>query len=342
MNIIPGRHEIRLEQLLNYVSQEEIFRLIFNFYPEEGELYSSPFRVDNTPGCYFRYSENGKLKFIDWGNPDDTILDCFEAVKIYYNFSSYIQVIHLLYDVFIEGKIPEEVKKITSSPRKPRARKKTKIAVHRQPFTEKDRKYWEQYGITEEELIEDKIFSIDKTYINSAKGEYIINSSTELSFADTSFISGNKKVYYPEKTKEHKRRFITNCNQNDIGNLQNIDFNLNYLIITKSHKDCRVLKNSNYKNTVYFSNEGQYPNNEELLKLVKSFPHIYIFFDNDSTGIKAAINLKNKISNLCLNKVTLVYINSLYKAKDISDLYKYYGKEICHNFIIQNFNVSPT
>ena len=46
MNIIPGKHEIRLEQLLNYVSQEEIFRLIFNFYPEEGELYSSPFRVD--------------------------------------------------------------------------------------------------------------------------------------------------------------------------------------------------------------------------------------------------------------------------------------------------------
>ena len=341
MSIIPGRHEIRLDQLLNYVSQEEIFQLIFKFYPEEGELYSSPFRVDNIPGCYFRYNDNGKLKFIDWGNPDNTILDCFEAVKTYYNFNSYTKVIHLLYDVFIEGKIPVEVKNTLASPRDPRARKKTKIAVHRQPFTEKDREYWQQYGITEEELIEDKIFSIDKTYINSTKGEYIINSSTELSFADTSFISGNRKVYYPEKTKEHKRRFITNCNQNDIGNIQNIDFSLDYLIITKSHKDCRVLKNNTCKNTVYFSNEGQYPNNEELSKLVKSFPIIYIFFDNDSTGIKAAINLKNKISDLCLSKVILVYINSAYKAKDISDLHKYYGKEICHNFIIKTFNVSP-
>lgn len=337
MNTIPGKFEVKLNDLLEYVSQEEIFQLIFNVYPEEGELYSSPFRVDTTPGCYFRYSDSGKLKFVDWGNPDDTILDCFEAVKLYYNLSSYTQVIHLIYEAFIEGKQPQKKPENNQSPIKPRAREKARIAVHKQDFTKKDLQYWSQYGISPENLREDFIFSVDKTYIKSAKGEFIIKSSCELSFADLSFKSGNRKVYFPEKTKEHKRRFITNCNQNDVGNLHNIDYSLNYIIIAKSHKDYRVLKNQGLSNTVYFTNEGQYPTKENLRELVKFFSNIYVFFDNDSTGVKASIKLKSILTELTTNMVDLIFIDSSLKSKDISDLYKYHGQEVCREFLLKTF-----
>ena len=342
MSTIPGKFDIRLNQLLMYVSQEEIFQLIFKIYPEEGEQYCSPFRVDSSPGCYFRYNDEGKLKFIDWADMDNSSLDCFEAIKKYYNFSSYTEVIHLIYEVFIEGKDPalrpENVNRVVPTANKTR----TQIGVHKQDYTPADMKYWNQYGITEENLKEDKILSINKTYIKSRKGEFIINSGTELSFADISFPSGNRKVYFPENDKNHKRRFITNCTQNDVGNMQNIDYTCNYIIITKSHKDFRVLKNSGYKNTVYFSNEGQYPSKEILSDLTKFFNLVYIFFDNDSAGIKASLNLKNKISDVSTAKVVLVYIKNIFKVKDIADMYKFHGEEVCNEFLKDTLNVPST
>lgn len=337
---IPGKYNIKLRQLLDYVAQEEIFESLLGIYPIEGDYYCSPFRKDSNPGCYFQMDPNGVIRFMDWADEENNRLDCFDAVKNYFNLSSYLQVVHLIYDTLILGKPVDQImgkKENHTSDFKPtEIKQETKIMVHPCKFSKRDEEYWSEYGITEEQLLEDKVYSISKVYTSGKKGQHISYCSTKLAYADVNFPSGHKKVYFPEAASTGSLRFLTNCTHNDIGNISKINYQLNYIIITKSHKDCRVLKNLGYSNTVYFSNEGQVPEEKILQALLKSFRFVYIFYDFDDTGIKASEGLKSIIESYYPEKrIFLLYTQNV-KIKDISDYYKFLGGYECSQYLKQN------
>ena len=334
MQQIPGKFQIKLNQLLEYTSQEEIFRLIFKVYPEEGEFYNSPFRVDHNPDCYFILNDQNKLKFVDWGNPDYTHLDCFEAIKLYYGLTTYLEVIHTIYDALLANQRPGVVEgnslRIPMEKMKPH---KTEIKILKRDFSEDDERFWSQFGITEEQLILDQVFPVAAALLDTRKGLKELNFQREIVYCDDNFSSGNRKLYFPKRTKEDKFRFITNCNNNDIGGISQLDYQLDYILITKSHKDYRVLKNMGILNVVYFSNEGQIPKKEVLEELLLKFKFVYILYDNDSTGIKAAINLKTKVYEASLIHAEIIILSYQYKSKDASDLYKAMGAEKAYEII---------
>ena len=337
---IPGKYNIKLRQLLDYVSQEEIFESLIKIYPEEGEKYFSPFRVDKTPDCYFKMDRNGVIRFYDWANPDYPSLDCFDAVKVYYNLDSYLQVIHLIYDTLIENRnISTTSKKQSSFSQPPGLPSTTQIQVCTTEFSKKDYLYWMEYGITEEHLKEDRVYPISKYFVSNKKGQDVYYCESKLAYSDTSFPSGHKKIYFP---KSPKFRFLTNCTHNDIGNISNLNPSLEYLLITKSHKDHRVLKNLGYVNTVYFSNEGQIPEDSYLSALVFPYTRVYIFFDSDSTGIKASRKLKDAILDIYENLEIIIIFLEVENCKDISDLYKASGKECCLEFLQGKIKLTKT
>ena len=58
---------ISKDKILEYVSQEDIFQLVFGYKPIEFEYVTSPFREDTNPGCWFEIDLNtNKLRFTDY------------------------------------------------------------------------------------------------------------------------------------------------------------------------------------------------------------------------------------------------------------------------------------
>ena len=79
---------INKSKILQYVTEEEIFSLVFGYLPREFEYATSPFRVDTTPGCWFE-RRGDTLRFIDYGATNKFFPDCFAAVQSYFKISNF-------------------------------------------------------------------------------------------------------------------------------------------------------------------------------------------------------------------------------------------------------------
>ena len=133
-----------------------------------------------------------------------------------------------------------------------------------------------------------------------------------------------------------RNRFLSNCTQNEIGGLEFLPDSGKNLIITKSYKDYRVLKNQGL-NVIWFQNEGMTPNKPILVELCKRFTYITVFFDNDETGIRESKKI-SELLNSYKGKAGQMYLPQalLHKGvKDPSDFYSKYGKELLIQFLEQ-------
>ena len=100
--------------ILKYVSEEDIFELVFKFKPKEFDYVTSPFRKDSDAGCWFQYYPSGKLKFTDFGSQvyirgrKMINIDCFDAVQIFFNLTNLYQTLAFIKKHLIDGKeLPE-------------------------------------------------------------------------------------------------------------------------------------------------------------------------------------------------------------------------------------------
>jgi hypothetical protein len=290
---LERRGFISKESILSLVTQEEIFELVFKFKPVEFEYVVSPLRNDDIPGCWFSFHDNGILYFVDFGSKR-THSDCFNIVQDYYKFPNFYLTLEYIFNALIRGKVelkPIEIKKAVQKTTK----KKVKLLIEARPFNAQDGQFWSKYGIRKKDLIEDKVFPIHRLYaLNTKTGNHAIECK-DITYSYTDFPEARKKIYFP--MKEGRKRFITNCNQNDVGGINSLLPYSKELIITKGYKDYRVLKNHG-KNVVWFQNEGMIPNNLILNNLVKHFVNIIVWFDNDQPGIVASEKIKQQINTI--------------------------------------------
>ena len=306
------------EYLLNF--QKELFELVLKEPIETGRKYRAPYREDKNPACYFTY-EDDKLIFHDWSNVGIRHFDCFEILKICFSLT-YPQALQFAEDYILNNNINlnKIVKYKLDSPKKT----SNDLFISVRDWNKKDAKFWTSYKINKGMLEEDKVYPIACFSGFSKKtGEpYCIN--TEQSYAFCDFEGYRKKIYSPYN-KEHK--WVTNCNQNDVGGRYNSQEAL--LIISKSYKDYRVIKNQGL-NSCWFQNEGMVPNDEILKKLVDGYSKIIVWFDNDRTGQGASIMVSNILNKLKLNiarPYTLPPALLLEGVKDPSDLIKKKGQK---------------
>lgn len=313
-------------KILEYVSEKEIFQLVFGFEPEEFDYVTSPFREDANPGCWFEidFSSN-KLRFTDFadnrviGGVKMSNIDCFDAVKIYFGLPSFYKTLEFIKAKLIDGRdikhdiVHHKVKnKVHKKEKKP-----VRILMNTRDFFLEDRNFWQyRYGITKENLIEDKVFPIRKFKLfNTKSGDHVFRTP-DIAYAYTEFKSGNKKIYRPKQ--KGGKKFITNCVADDVGGMNTNVTSGRLLIITKSYKDYRVLRNLGL-NVRWLQNEGMFPKGEEFWNLLKGFDKIIVFFDNDEPGIKAAGDLVKLINETQPNKSSSVYLPVELLSNGISD-----------------------
>lgn len=328
---------ISKENIFKYVSEEDIYEIVFGFKPKEFDYVTSPFREDSTPGCWFQYSYSGKLSFVDFSSKIYAKgqrmirIDCFDAVKEFFNLPNLYQTLVFIKKHLIDGKnLPErEVK----SSKKPLVAKETEILISARGFTLEDKEFWQdRYGISKENLMEDRVFPVQQfKIINSAKGDFSL-TVREPTYCFTDFKENRKKIYRP--FQKRKNRFLSNCKKSDIGGIRFLPEKGQNLIITKSYKDYRVLKNQGLT-VVWFQNEGMYPDLGILLTLCKRFDFITIFFDNDLTGKEASKNLEDIINSYLPGRATRIFLPEESKCKDPSDFIHLKGRNSLLNFLIQ-------
>lgn len=333
-DILPLGGYFNKNEILDYVSEEEIFELVFGYKPEEYDVVCSPLRVDYSPGATFQRSPSGKLYFLDWGDGYITHNDCFNVVQRFFNLPNFYQTLIFIKSHLIDGK---SLVKIGNNIKLPTyERKKTEIYFQSRIYLISDKVFWDRYEITKQQLLEDRVIPVSKYKIDTRnKGTFISMAYTPC-YAYTDFVSNNKKLYFPYK--QGSKKFLTNCSKNDIGGINKLDLSDNQLIISKSYKDYRVLKNQGY-NTIWFQNEGMFPDDQYLLQLIAQFPDIVVFFDNDETGITAAYKLKEKLESLGAQDVYVLHLPTFLLEKGITDpsdlLYKESKQELL-NFLNTN------
>ena len=319
-------------KILQYISEEQIYEYVLGFLPKEFDYICSPLRIDNNPGAFFQrglYSD--KLLFIDYADPSCTHNDCFSFIQRYYNLTDFYETLKFIQQNIIEkngfkkGFIQKETKQKTQ-------KKPAEIRIETRPFNYTDGLFWSRFGISRENLIKDKVFAVQRIFLkNGRKGDRNIPVYTKC-YAFTNFKDNRKKLYFPYK--KGKYRFLSTCTRNDV-NIDEISKDTNQLVISKSYKDNRVLKNLKV-NSIWFQNEGAFPDN--LQDIVKDFEDVVVFFDNDNPGIAAAEKLVTLINDYS-NKARMVYLDKELLSqgiKDPADLYSKKGIDYLTEFLLNN------
>jgi len=328
------------EEILRRVSEKDIFGIIIKepIIDEKGAYYKAPYRLDTNPDCYFE-KYNGSLKFIDFADYQRT-KSCFGLIQRVYNLSfkdtlKYINShfnlglgdnIRNTKEVFIENDYVEEEKIVKSF-------KERVITYLPREFDYKDKQFWNKYGISKQNLIDDKVIPIQMYRSTSRTGEYFTIRTMDLCYAYTDFKDGKVKIYRPYGDKLGK--WFTNCNQNDLGSFEHLPEKGDLLIITKAYKDCRIMRNLGF-NSCWNQAEGMIPSESILKNLCKRFKKIIVWFDNDSTGITNSRFYVEVINSIEPNKAKSLMLPPkllLEHIKDPSDLYAKQGEKSLLKFL---------
>lgn len=331
---------ITKEAILSLVKQEHIFEMVLGYIPKEYVYVKSPFRQDNNPDCYFEW-HGGKLYFVDWTiSSKRRHRDCFNAIqdRLSLNFHDTLQYINNHFKLGLaQGFTPEiNIANIVGED-KVKSNKKTAITFKARPFNNnKDREFWSRYGISKDNLIEDNVFPIIwyKVFSKKLKTHVIIRPYTRT--YSIARIGGRFKIYTPDIVG--KGKWITNCTQDDIGALDKLATMGDILVISKSYKDCRVLRNKGL-HSIWFQNEGMIPKREILIPILRRFKKVFIFFDNDRTGIRSANKLSLLINTILPDKTFVITlpVELLDEGiKDPSDLIHKKGEAHLTEFLMVN------
>lgn len=325
------RFPLDTEEILKRVSQEEIFELVFDKKVNTTDKYKAPYREDRNPSCFFKYYKD-TLLFNDLAFSSKGI-NCFQMIQKVYNlgFGETLKLINNKLKIGLgdDSEVKEVLPvKINSFKKVENENHITPIHIEEKGFNELDLKYWGLFGITKENLQEDSVKSLH-SYIIGSEENFIGYMADKLSFAYTEFENNKVKIYQP---LSERYKWRTNCNENDIGSIKHLRYENNRIVITKSYKDCRVLRNFGIE-SIWFQNEGMFPEKKKLFDILKKYEKVTIFFDCDETGVKASHDLFQYIYE---KYPTLRYVpNKAYLngVKDISDMYRIYGEKITKKFL---------
>jgi hypothetical protein len=289
-------YQIDNVEILLSINQEECF---LRYFPTLYGKLLSPLRDDKHAGTSFWVNDYGILLFVDFAI--NKRYDCIQFIMAKENVSKE-KAIELLLNKYSDKK--RKTQKLIT-------RHIIDIQEEVRKFKSIDIKYWRQYGLKISD-IKHKVKAISHLEIIYDTGEVKVNEVPELAYCI--YNENCKKIYYPNQ-ESCQKIFFGNCKKNDVW--WNNEGNKN-LIITKSFKDCMVIKKNIVNvDTLWFNSETTVPDN--VCKYLSGYRNIIIFYDNDSTGIFHAKKLMHHIVKKCQKMCEIFTIPQEFKVKDISD-----------------------
>ncbi len=294
------------QNVLNSISQEQVFSEYLGIYPSLSGRFKSPFRSnDKDPGCRFSWY-SGILYFVEnTGFNNKLYWSCIDVVQ-YVKNCTYREVLEILAKKshLHTGIIKQNVE----------------VFIPEIRFEKQD---WEEpnmFMLPGTVLESELIFKVKNYWIKNKKG-WNLNSIHHPSktlvvayyFPDTDHV----KLYFPEQ-KEF--RWYSNCSSEDIFGWHKINHYHSYskeLVITKSAKDRIMLDYFINLPSIALQNEGCFIPQHKLEELQEMFEIIWFLYDNDISGIQQAQKLSEKY-NLSYKTIDVL-------PKDTFEMIKEFG-----------------
>lgn len=313
------KEALTIKTILNKLSEYQIYRYYVGHDFTLGKAFNSPFRKESNPSFSVIVTKEGYLHHMDFTDTERKGT-CIDFVKQLFNldFPSALAKIDLDFGLGIQNGPKKDYKRIIAAFETPNMEQKhAHITAKTKRFDTAELHYWAQYGITEKELKENDVYSIDRLYLN--KRMFPLPPS-ELVFG---YLFGDKwKIYRPLAPK--KSKWLTNVPGDRMSGLHRITDGCHNAVVTKAKKDeivlAKILPNVcsvQSESTVSIS-----PENVELLN--KKCRKVFLNFDSDEVGVQSC-KYYNQFGFKWVN-CPKGYTDPQGKPiKDFSDLARYHG-----------------
>lgn len=267
--------------VLEKISQEQVFYEYLGIYPDLGLRYKSPFRAnDKNPGCRFTWY-SGILYFVENTMFNNKLYwSCIDIV-MYVKHCNFQEALDILWQKSSTKVKPQHVEKLFVP----------EIRFEKQDWGEN------LFNLSGEILEKELVFRVKNYWIKTKLGwkkNSIHDPNKTLVIAYYFPDTDHTKLYFPN---ELENRWYSNCSIQDIFGLHKLEYYKSIsdeIIITKSAKDRLVLDYFIGIPAIALQNEGCYLPEDVVLDLQNHFKSITFLYDNDIPGILQAQKLSEK------------------------------------------------
>lgn len=277
-----GKKYYNVNDILSSVNQEQLFLHYIGILPNHSGRFYSPFRHDNNPGCRFTW-HSGILYLVENTMYKGKLYwNIIDAMREKYNMTFY----QVLDTIVNDYKLGENNNNKTNIKHKVKSRPNIN-------FSYSDWNESNLFYLDNTTLQKEFVFLVDNYWIDNKKNP-IYNPKDTLTIAYYFPDTNHTKLYFPN---ERDFRWYSNCDTTDVFGKYKIDYyseNYDYLVITKSQKDRLILDYKFNIPSIALQNEGCLLPESMVINLQEKFNKIYVLFDNDVAGEKAAEKITQK------------------------------------------------
>jgi hypothetical protein len=323
---VNHKQELNAKNVLNLISEEDIYK---QYLPDNFKFrtaFSSPFREDKHASFIIGGVERN-YRYKDFATGE--VGNCFNFVMNLYKLDFNQALIQIIEDFnishnfiysspyAIQNKIQAKYLNYKSNSLNLGS---TSLLIKSREFNEEDLKYWKSYGISLEYLKKGRIVAISHYFINN-----VMYIAEKYAYAYIEYKDNviTYKVYQPYSKY---KKWINNNNFSVWELWHMLPTSGDVLIITSSRKDAlSIIENLNIPATS-FQAESVMPKDNVMKDIFNRFTKVYLLYDNDynkteNWGQKLASKLLEKYNNL-----NNIIIDDEYKSTDFTDLYFNHGE----------------
>jgi hypothetical protein len=302
---ISGDRSLTKENILKQVDSYTLFKTYCSHFEEIDKRFKSEFYSDHNPDCAIVVWK-GDLIYKDFGEGESYRVFDYIAKKYNLTYRQSLQKVNndfnlkLGHSVEIEHESDEILlPKKSGIDLKKHEKKGTVIEISPRKWTENDKKYWSSYKIPLRLLEYHNIKSISHYRLTNEKQDkayYPVNPYQLAYSYDYYWHNGifRRKLYFPNI--KNGSRFISNVDNTIVQGWTLLPRNGGkILFITKSYKDILIFNLLGYW-AIAPNNEGAFLPEKVIQKLKKRWDDIYVWYDNDETGIKKGMDFAKKFN----------------------------------------------
>lgn len=306
----------------------DVFRHYFGNNLRVGRRFRNPFYQDTNASCNLYYDRKyGVYRFKDFGN-EDFSGDCFALVARLHNLScsnstDFVEIMRIIdRDLNLglsDDPAPQRARIRTQSPMQEPERKTPLPYKYRtQPFSERELRWWGQYGIDDGTLRRYGVVSLSEFNGVSNSGRSYTFRSTLTEPMYGYLHADGIKIYRPKS----KSRFVYGGSIKDYYcfGLNQLPTTGDTLFITGGEKDVLSLSAHGFP-AICFGSETARISPKLVEELSHRFHRIAILYDMDETGIKQSAAVQKELQRFRVERFELP-LSGTKQEKDISDFFR--------------------
>lgn len=325
LNSVVFNERLTKEDVLEFLSQEDIYSYYIGEPVKQGDTLNSPLREDNVPSfsLYYHKSIHNTLMFYDFATKDCG--DVVTFVSKLFNITYYEALIKISFDFNLSSIRVDAQKHQYDKIQKVPQKQQVKIGIKIRDWKIKDKNYWEQFGIKKKTLIKYNVFPINYIFFN---GNAYKADNLAYAYAEFKDNIPSYKIYQP---MSKKFKWINNANYSVHQGYSQLPESGELLIITKSLKDVMSIYDITGIPSIGLQSESVMMKDSVMKEYKSRFDRVVCLFDNDEPGIALSEDFSKHFD-------VPYFLIPDKKAKDFSDLVKEVGSEKAKTIFINELN----